>query len=898
MDDKSSTEAPFVTTLQHAAADPFRLLVEAVKDYGIFMLDPAGNVSSWNPGAEAIKGYKAGEIIGRHVSCFYVPEDIAAGLPQQGLQLALKEGRFEEEGLRVRNDGSTFWAIVTITNIHDSFGNHIGYANVTRDITERKRAEDLLREKEAELADAVRVARMGYWSRNLATGILSWSEKLFDIFGLDPTAFDRRIESFLATVHPEDRKGVSERIAEAVATAGSFDHTYRICVRGEVRVIHERGSVTASADGKPLRIAGTAQDVTERVRAEECVRLSEERFRSFMDHNPAAAFIKDDGGRYVYVNPTWRRQFDPERFDCIGKTDHDIWPTATADIFQASDLACLVGNKVVQAEETALTPNGEKSTWLVMKFPLIDGDRRQVGGMSWNISDRKHAESELLLRNLAIESLVQGLCITDPCLPDNPIVYVNDSFLRITGYAREEVLGRNCRFLQGPDSDPGSVERLRTAVREEKPCAVELLNYRKDGNKFWNGMSIAPIRNAAGQVTNFVGVQTDITPIKLLEEQYRQAQKMEAVGRLAGGVAHDFNNLLTIISGYSQMLLGMLATDDRKRNAVQAIIEAGERAVGLTRQLLSFSRQTILETKVLDLNEVVRETEKLLRRMIGEDVLLTTILAPNIRRVKVDAGQLGQVLMNLAINARDAMPRGGKLTLETSNVELDATYAALHADCKVGSYVKLAVSDNGCGMTAEVQSRIFEPFFTTKEPGKGTGLGLATVYGIVKQSGGNISLYSEPQHGTTFKVYLPAVDEPVEPQSHDRDGEKAIVGTETVLLVEDDDAVRDIAALSLQTYGYTVLPAENGNQALRIVERHRGQIDLLLTDVVMPGMSGRELAEVLGVQYPKLKVLFVSGYTDDSVIRHGILHVDVAFLQKPYSPTSLARKVREVLDRH
>jgi len=652
MDDKTNDEPPFVTTLAHAAADPFRLLVEAVKDYGIFMLDPAGNVSSWNPGAEKIKGYKAEEIIGQHVSCFYTAEDVAAGKPQRGLQIALEEGRFEEEGLRLKNGGATFWAIVTITDIHDSFGQHIGFANVTRDITERKQAEDLLR-------------------------------------------------------------------------------------------------------------------------------ASEERFRLLVE----------------------------------GVQDYAI---------------------------IMLDPTGKVTTW-------------------------------------------------------------NQAAERLTGYQAKEIIGQHFACLSTADDvASGLPERILQQAVAQGRYEEEGWRARNDGSRFWTNVVITALLDAAGTLRGFASVSRDLTQHRRaqeLENQLRQAQKLEVVGQLAGGVAHDFNNVLTVISGYSELLLGMLPSNDPMREAVKAISEAGERAAGLTRQLLSFSRQAVLETKVLDLNEVVKETEKLLRRMIGEDILLTAVLDPNLSRIKVDPGQMGQVLMNLAVNARDAMPQGGKLTIETSDIQLDEAYAAQHSDCKPGRYVKLVVSDNGCGMTPEVKAHIFEPFFTTKGPGKGTGLGLATVYGIVKQSGGSIDLYTEPGHGTTFKIYLPAVDEQLYPLGHDQRATKVTGGAETVLLVEDEDAVRAIAVLGLQTQGYTVLHAESGKKALRIIEKHRGRIDLLVTDVVMPGMSGRELAEALCLQYPSLKVLYLSGYTDDSVIRHGILQVEVVLLQKPYTPLSLARKVREVLDK-
>ncbi|MBI4167188.1 MAG: CHASE3 domain-containing protein [Acidobacteria bacterium] len=390
-------------------------------------------------------------------------------------------------------------------------------------------------------------------------------------------------------------------------------------------------------------------------------------------------------------------------------------------------------------------------------------------------------------------------------------------------------------------------------------------------------------------------LQIEITERKSVEAQLLQSQKMEAIGRLAGGIAHDFNNLLTVITGFSDLLLEMPDGDTTMRGYAAEIQKAGERAALLTRQLLAFSRRQILLPEVLDLNTVVIEVDTMLRRLIREDIELKTILSPGLGRVRVDPGQVHQILMNLAVNARDAMPRGGKLIIETANVELDNAYARRHAEVKPGPYVMLAVSDTGIGMTDEIKSHIFEPFFTTKEKGKGTGLGLATVYGIVKQSEGSIWIYSELGRGATFKIYLPRVEEAADPRAprETLDSLPAVSGT--ILLVEDEPGVRRLARRVLESRGYTVLEAGRGDEALQVSERHEGAIHLLLTDVIMPGMSGRELADRLGPKRPETKLLFMSGYTDESVLHHGVLESGIAFVQKPFTPDTLAQKVREML---
>ena len=382
-----------------------------------------------------------------------------------------------------------------------------------------------------------------------------------------------------------------------------------------------------------------------------------------------------------------------------------------------------------------------------------------------------------------------------------------------------------------------------------------------------------------------------------MQEQLRQAQKIEAIGRLAGGIAHDFNNLLTVIKGVCQLSLLDLHERDPLYENLKEIERSAERAADLTRQLLAFSRKQILEMEVLDLNDIVRGLDKMLHRLLGEDIDLVTVLSEGIGKVKVDPGQMEQVIINLAVNSRDAMPQGGKLTIETADVELDEEYAKRHIAVQPGRYVMLSISDTGVGMTPEVKDRLFEPFFTTKEQGKGTGLGLSTVYGIVKQSGGNIWVYSEPGQGATFKIYLPRVEEPLTEKKREEVSREIPRGGETILVVEDEETVRKLAMRLLKGQGYRVLEASDGGKAFMLCEKYKERIDLILTDVVMPGMSGRELAERLKQIHPEMKVLYMSGYTDNAIVHHGVLKEGIHFIQKPFTLESLARKVREVLDK-
>ena len=480
--------------------------------------------------------------------------------------------------------------------------------------------------------------------------------------------------------------------------------------------------------------------------------------------------------------------------------------------------------------------------------------------------------------------------------PEGRFLSVNAAVVRMLGYeSAADVLGLD--MARDVYADAAERQRLveRDTYSDRQYDSVEATWKRRDGRLLTVQLSVRAVRNRAGQVEYYETFVRDVTDQRRLQQQVLQSQKMEAVGRLAGGIANDSNNLLTVITSYSDLLLEDLAPGDAKRDDLEQVRKAADGAAALTRQLLAFSRQQVVEPRVVSLNTVVEGLQKILRRVIGEDIELTTTLAPDLGAVRADVGQLEQVLMNLAVNARDAMPTGGRLTVETANVEHDPDYARDREAAAVRQFAMLAVSDTGCGMDEATKVRIFEPFFTTKEPGKGTGLGLATVYGIVKQAGGFIWVYSEPGQGTSFKIYLPEVDATAE-RTTAVAGARAPRGTETVLLVEDAAAVRAVTKQVLERQGYVVLEAPDGEAALRLAQQHRGPIHLLLTDVVLPRVSGRELAERLTQVRPDMKVLYASGYTDDSVVRHGILELGTAYLQKPFSPESLARKVRNVLD--
>lgn len=532
---------------------------------------------------------------------------------------------------------------------------------------------------------------------------------------------------------------------------------------------------------------------------------------------------------------------------------------------------------------------------------LCDEIGGELGFALFRIRNQAALKQDEAERSRLITAIEQTDDIVVITASDGTIEYVNPIFENITGYTSVEALGKTSRMLKSGKQDQAFYKDLWETITSGQTWKGRMVNKCKDGTLYTEESTITPVRDVSGQIVNFVAVKRNITENLrtneeklLLKEQLQQAQKLESVGRLAGGLAHDINNMLSIILGYGENLLHQLHYEDPMRDDVEEILDAGKRSATLTRQLLAFSRKQTLQPEVLDLNAVVRNLEKMLSRLIGEDINLELSLSDEINRVMADSSQIEQVIMNLAVNARDSMPKGGMLLIETSNIELDEIYTQKHAGVKPGRYVMLSVTDNGCGMDKEILSQVFEPFFTTKEKNKGTGLGLSMVYGIIKQSGGNIWAYSEPGHGTTFKIYLPQTN--VKQNRKKAAAEKKITAGsgEHILVVEDEGSLRKLMETILSQLGYKVCIAANGGEALHLIEEKMLEPDLIITDVIMPNMSGRELMDQLRRNRPDLKVLYMSGYTNNAIAHHGVLDPGTPFIQKPFTLRDIDKKIREI----
>ncbi|HJV35330.1 PAS domain S-box protein [Geomonas sp.] len=629
-------------------------------------------------------------------------------------------------------------------------------------------------------------------------------------------------------------------------------------------------------------------------RALEQERLAQQKYRGIFENSIEGIYQTTPEGRFLSCNPAIAAILGygspQEVIDSITDIRNQLYvDPERRDRF----LALLKSGQEVKDFEARLRCRDGSIQWIRMSgHPLFDeqGKLTHIDGTMQNITRQKEIEEALSKLSLAVEQSPVTIVITDT---RGLIEFVNPKFEQLTGYGRREVIGKTLAFLKSEHNPPEMYRKLWETLKSGNIWEGEFVNRKKNGELFSERATISPIKNREGVITHYLAIKEDITERKQLEAQLLQSQKMESVGRLAGGVAHDFNNMLSVIIGCAQLAMLKVTEGDQLWQFLNQISRAAERSSEITRQLLAFSRKELISLKKVNLNAKVVETQNTLGRLIGEDINLTFKPAPGLWAIEADPSQLDQILVNLAVNARDAMPGGGQLAIETANVHIDHTYCKYHLDARPGDYVQLTVSDSGTGMDRDTLAHIFEPFFTTKGVGKGTGLGLATVYGIVRQNNGFVTVYSEPGHGTSFRIHFPKSQGEVE--AEELAPETTMSGSGNVLLVEDDPLVREMASQMLAEIGYTVIQTRSPEDAIEICRKGESRIDLVLTDVVMPGMNGKEMVDEILTFSPGMKVLFMSGYTSDLVAQRGVMDEGRHFIQKPFDLHSLNEKIKEAL---
>jgi len=895
----------------------------------IVVLDPNRRIQMCNPAFERLFGYRQSDILTMDLDLMVSPE----GQASEAFALSDRVAGGEvvrAEARRRRSDGSLVEVkIVGVPLVAN--GKRIGTFGMYEDITEQRRAREAQKKAEERHTMLFENAVEGIFQTTPAGRILSANPAFARMCGFaSPSEMTHSVQNLGADIYADPQvRGEFKRLIEERGSVENFEYQLRR-TDGTKIWVSENARVVRDANGKIVSYDGTVEDISDHKRAElerqvnfeiihavsvtdnldDLLRLIHLALRKVLyAENCFVALYEPSTGMFHF--PFFADQYD------VAPPPQQVGRSCTAYVYRTGRAMLIpqwAFDKLAEQGEVELVGTASPS-WLgvPLRTPaatigvlVVQHYEDQtayterdleflasVGGQIALAIERKRAEEKVRDSEARLRVLVEQL---------PAVLWTVDSGLRFTS-----ALGAGLtRLALKPNQLVGMslLEYFETADQSFLPIAAHRRAIAGESTTFhieWKGGSYAchvePLRDAGGQLQGAICMALDITDRRQLEEQLRQSQKMEAVGRLAGGIAHDFNNLLMVIQGYADLLAERLPAGDSLRRNAEQIQTASQRATSLTRQLLAFGRKQMLAPKVLGIQSIVADMEKILFRLIGEDIRLETSCAPNVGLIKADRTQIEQVILNLAVNARDAMPQGGRLTIEASNVDLDASASHLPVVIAPGNYVMLAVTDNGFGMDAETQAHIFEPFFTTKEKGKGTGLGLATVYGIVKQSGGYVWVYSEPGRGTSFKIYLPRVEDeqPASPRERHNEVRPLQRGTETILLVEDETGVRELAREYLRSSGYTVLEAEDGHTALELAAMHAGTIHLLMTDVVMPGISGRELADRAKYIRPDMKILYMSGYTDQAVVHHGILESDAVLLQKPFTLSTLSAKLREIL---
>jgi len=870
------------------AARYLALVFDTVQD-AVVAMDVHARVIDCNPAAERIFGYARSEMLGRN------PADIGI-LDADARANALQTGRWEGEIPFTHRDGQRGTLRTIIAATRDDDARIIGVVGIHRDVTERQGADEALRENEKRLRFALEGANEGLWDWNIDTGDVYYSTAAERMLGYEAGEMERRAGgTWDHGVHPDDMPAVQRAIDEHIAghtSAYEAEYRFRTKQGGWLWILGRGKVVERRPDGTPRRMTGIHIDITERKQAEE----TRARLTAILDATPDFVGIATADFQTLYINPAGRRLLGipadadleevwighkyPERIR--KRIFEEALPTAERDGFWRGVSAFIGADGLEHPSTQVVLAHRDRSGRVEYYSTVIRDDTERLR------AEATVRESEERHRLLFDENPIPLLVIDAETLK---FLAVNAAAVRQYGYSHDEFRRMPITDIRPSEDAAYALARAAAPPEVRSKRAGPYRHQRKDGSILLVDV-VSRDFVFDGRAARLV-LAIDVTEQRHLEDQLRQSQKIEAVGQLAGGIAHDFNNLLTIIKGNIDMALHQLPAGVALRKDLEQVAHAASRAAMLTRQLLAFSRKQVLTPAVLDLNEVVSEAERMLRRVIGEDLTFVTELAPSVARVTADRGQIEQVLVNLVVNARDAMPTGGVLTVATEDVHITPVDAAARG-IPPGAYVTLRVRDTGVGMDEATRSRIFEPFFTTKPVGRGTGLGLATVHGVVHQSGGFVTVESAPGRGSAFTVFLPRTSHLASPRSTPPSG---VIqrGSETILLVEDEHDVRAVARRVLGEAGYTVLEAANATEALEAFDNAPQPIAMLVSDVVMPGLNGYELSEILRQRAPALRTLFVSGYSEDSR-RHSTGLEDESFLPKPYEPAELARRVRAILD--
>lgn len=862
-------------------------ILRSANDISIITIDLNKVITYFNPTAEKIFSLSALDVIGKTITEMHKNMAISASKVDEILETVRVTGEYTFTIKRKTPEGVKYIQS-RISDIFNSNSKLVGYSLFTRDITESKQAENILRESEEKYKNLVESTADWVWAFDLKGNLTFSNNAIKELLGFEIQEVING--STLSLTHPDDTKIAKTMIKNAIKSKKGWSNV-------EIRWIHKNKSIRIfESSSRPvfneenvlIGFTGIDRDITEQIKTLEALHKSEFDLRSLFNSMTDIVLELDYNGKYINIAPTSPELLYKPPATLIGKHLFDAFPKKDAIKFLKNIQKC-IDEKKHQTIEYSLTVE-DKTIWFEGR--ITPKTQNTALFIASDITNRKQAQLERTRFMRAIEQTGETIIITNT---DGIVEYINPAFERVSGYSKDEVIGRNPSILQSGLHEPSFYANMWAQITAGKNWTGQIVNKNKNGSLYTEKVTISPVLDSTGKITNYVAVKQDVSAEIELQEQLRQSQKMEAIGQLAGGIAHDFNNLLQVMNGYTDLILEELNPKHPTYDFVSEVKVAGHRASALVNQLLSFSKQQIMKPVDLDLNLLTGNLMKMINRVIGEHINCSFIPGHELETIYADSGQLEQVLINLCVNSRDALPEGGNITIETTNVLVNSKYRKTYPLAKEGEFVLLSISDDGTGMTKQTQENLFEPFFTTKSIGKGTGLGLATVYGIVKQHNGNIQVYSKLGKGSVFKIYFPIVKR-IANGIPSNLADEAIGGTETILIAEDDDKVRDLTQKMLVAAGYTIIAARDGNEAINLLQEYPGKIDFLFLDIVMPKASGKEVYDSMDRNQKIIPTLFCSGYIPDGIHNNFVLDSTLNFIQKPYQPNKLLRTIRAILD--